>query len=73
MKNNNLRLENEKLKRQITELEKKIAQINTDSPKTSYLGILLVKVGFMPEDVYIANIGLVNSYLNYLTEHTDPL
>ena len=72
VKNNNLRLENEKLKRQITELEKKIAQINTDSPKTSYLGILLVKVGFMPEDVYIANIGLVNSYLNYLTEHTDP-
>lgn len=64
-----LQQEIEALKQRNTELEQKIS--NTYSPQVSFLGVKLVKSGFMTGDEYIKECEFYNTILQKFLEDTD--
>ena len=64
-----LQQENEMLKQQISNLEQRIA--NTHSPQVSFLGVKLVKSGFMTGDEYMKEWEFYNTILQKFLEDTD--
>lgn len=65
----NLQQENESLKQQIAELEQKIVKLN--SLQISFLGLNLVKSGFITGEEYMKECDFYNSILQKFLEDTD--
>lgn len=64
-----LKQENELLKQQKLALEQKIS--NTHIPQASFLGIKLMKTGFMSSDEYMRECNFYNTILQKFLEDTD--
>ncbi|MGL4453736.1 MAG: hypothetical protein ACRCTZ_21465 [Sarcina sp.] len=73
IENQNLKSKLDAANKKIADLENKLtSQMQSEPSRTSHLGILSVKSGFIPEDVYMDNTDLINGYFEYLLNHTDP-